>query len=178
MNPLTFQVRGKVRIEVVEWKSRQRGAVLIIGLILLVVLAMIGMTGMQTTTQQERMAGNMRDRNVGFQSAEAALRLGELEVQNGVSTPLGSGYYDSAEGFVAPADSALATDAVWAANSKVVGAVHGSSAPPAYKIEKRPPIRFDLQAGAAKSQEVYKVTARGVGASPTAVVVLQSSYLP
>ena len=37
-------------------RRQQRGAVLIIGLILLVVMAMIGMTGMQTTTQQERMA--------------------------------------------------------------------------------------------------------------------------
>ena len=37
---------------------------------------------MQTTTMEEKMAGNMRDRNLAFQAAEAALRTGEGYLQN------------------------------------------------------------------------------------------------
>lgn len=173
------RARCERQVGTVARAHRQSGAVLIIGLILLVVLAMIGMTGMQTTTQQERMAGNMRDRNIGFQSAESALRIGELQVENGVAIPLGSGFYDSTEGVPAPSPDVLAQDSAWTAgNSVVLAAVTGSHEPPAYKIERRPPIPLNLGAGEARTQEVFTVTARGVGASEAAVVVLQSSYLP
>lgn len=171
--------RGYARSARYSAGRRQNGAVLIIGLILLVVMAMIGMTGMQTTTQQERMAGNLRDRNAGFQSAETALRAGESEVKTGIVTGLGNGYYDSSEGVPAPTDGELADDSFWTVgNSKVVAAVHGTAAPPSYKIEKRPPVREDMEAGAAKTKEIFKVTARGVGASASAVVVVQSTFSP
>lgn len=57
--------------------SRQRGAVLIVGLIILLLMTMIGLTAMQGTSQQERMSGNLRDGNVALQAGEAAVRLGE-----------------------------------------------------------------------------------------------------
>ena len=58
--------------------SRQRGVVLVTGLIFLVILTLLGVTAMQTTILEERMAGNLRDENLAFQAAEAALREGEL----------------------------------------------------------------------------------------------------
>jgi type IV pilus assembly protein PilX len=55
----------------------QNGSALIIGLIFLVMLTVIGITSMQSTTLEEKMAGNQRDRSVAFQAAETALRDGE-----------------------------------------------------------------------------------------------------
>jgi len=55
----------------------QRGAALVTSLLLLLVLTVIGITAMQMTRVQERMAGNTRDLNLAFQGAEAALRDGE-----------------------------------------------------------------------------------------------------
>ena len=52
----------------------QHGSALIIGLIFLVLLTVVGITAMQTTTLEEKMAGNQRDRSVAFQAAETALR--------------------------------------------------------------------------------------------------------
>jgi type IV pilus assembly protein PilX len=52
----------------------QRGAVLIVSLLFLVVLTMLGVTAMTGTTFEERMAGNARDASVAQHSAEAALR--------------------------------------------------------------------------------------------------------
>ncbi len=54
--------------------SNQRGAVLIVALMFLVVLTMLGMTAMSGTTMELRMANNTRDFGVAFQAAEAALR--------------------------------------------------------------------------------------------------------
>src|SRR5688572_33183181 len=64
---------------------RERGAVLIVALLFLVMLTMLGITAMTGTTMEERMAGNARDNSVAFQAAEAALRdarrdLGEWAV--------------------------------------------------------------------------------------------------
>jgi type IV pilus assembly protein PilX len=59
----------------------QRGAALVTSLLLLLVLTIIGITAMQMTRMQERMAGNTRDLNLAFQGAEAALRNGEALVR-------------------------------------------------------------------------------------------------
>ena len=55
----------------------QSGAVLIISLIMLLLLTLIGLSGSQVTALEEKMAGNMRDKNLAFQAAESALRAVE-----------------------------------------------------------------------------------------------------
>src|SRR5690349_7911356 len=57
--------------------NRQTGTALVTSLLLLLVLTVIGITAMQVTRVQERMAGNTRDLNLSFQGAEAGLRNGE-----------------------------------------------------------------------------------------------------
>lgn len=59
----------------------QAGAVLVTGLIFLVILTLLGITAMQTSTMEERMSGNARDRNIAFQAAEAALRDAERDIR-------------------------------------------------------------------------------------------------
>lgn len=56
---------------------RQSGIVLIVSLFILVLLTIIGVSGMKVTSLEEKMAGNDRDENVAFQAAETALRVGE-----------------------------------------------------------------------------------------------------
>lgn len=55
----------------------QSGAVLIIGLIMMLLLTIIGLASIRGSGLQEQMAGNTRDRNLAFQAAEAGLRIGE-----------------------------------------------------------------------------------------------------
>ncbi len=61
-------------------RHHQTGAALIISMILLLVMTLIGVTAMQSTVLEEKMAGNFRDRDVAFQAAEAALRYAEQEI--------------------------------------------------------------------------------------------------
>ena len=58
-------------------KNRQQGAVLVAGLMMLLIMTIIGVSSMQSTNMEEKMAGNARDRDVAFQAAESALRQGE-----------------------------------------------------------------------------------------------------
>ena len=62
------------RYALARWPARQGGAVLVVGLILLVVITLVGVAAMQGTTLQEKMAGNLRDSNLSFQASEAVLR--------------------------------------------------------------------------------------------------------
>lgn len=56
--------------------ARQRGAALVVSLIMLVLMTLIGVTAMRVTTVQEKMVANSRDLNIAFQAAEAALLRG------------------------------------------------------------------------------------------------------
>jgi type IV pilus assembly protein PilX len=59
----------------------QRGSVLVVGLIFLALMSLIGVTAYSVATQEERMAGNARDRLRAFEAAEAALRDCEQRVR-------------------------------------------------------------------------------------------------
>nr|MCU0936636.1 PilX N-terminal domain-containing pilus assembly protein [Gammaproteobacteria bacterium] len=54
----------------------QRGAVLIVALILLAVLTLLGVTAMSTTSLEEKMAANTQEGTRAFQIAETGLATG------------------------------------------------------------------------------------------------------
>ncbi len=55
---------------------RQRGAALMVGLMMLMVLTLIGITTMGMNTMELRMASNAQNKSNAFQAAEAGLELG------------------------------------------------------------------------------------------------------
>jgi type IV pilus assembly protein PilX len=55
-------------------RPRQRGAVLFIALIMLLLLTLIGITAMQVTLLQERMAGGFRVQHQAFEQTEGTLK--------------------------------------------------------------------------------------------------------
>lgn len=59
---------------------QQRGAALIVALIMLLISTVIGLAAVRSATLSERMSGNMYDRSLAYQAAEAALRAGEAEL--------------------------------------------------------------------------------------------------
>ncbi|MEQ1439526.1 PilX N-terminal domain-containing pilus assembly protein [Fontimonas sp. SYSU GA230001] len=60
---------------------RQRGVVLVVGLVLLLVLTLIGVGAMRSAVLEERMTNNTQDLQIAFQFAEAGLREGEALLQ-------------------------------------------------------------------------------------------------
>lgn len=61
----------------IRFARRQRGVALFVSLVLLIVLTLMGVTALQVTALQERMAGNVREHDIAFQRAEAGLRVME-----------------------------------------------------------------------------------------------------
>jgi type IV pilus assembly protein PilX len=61
---------------------RQRGAVLIVSLILLVVLTLLGVSVMNMTQLEERMASNIQELNQAFHSAETGLSQAYDDINN------------------------------------------------------------------------------------------------
>lgn len=72
--------------------SRQNGAALYVALVFLVLLALIGVAGMQVALLQERMSANYRATNVAFQRAEAVARTQEVEIETALG-PAGLGSF-------------------------------------------------------------------------------------
>jgi type IV pilus assembly protein PilX len=56
---------------------REQGFVLAMTLVFLLLLTIIGVTAMNTTSLEEKMAHNVKDKNLSLDAAESALRLAE-----------------------------------------------------------------------------------------------------
>jgi type IV pilus assembly protein PilX len=172
---------------------RQRGASLVIAMIFLVVLTILGLVSVRSSTLQERMAGNDRDRAVAFEAAEAALRDAEQDILNNLTT---ASPFDAActNGLCMPATIATPNwyQVAWTgATSRVYGVATAEGAypldvdsAPRYIVELLP----DLPAGAGNSLNAnqrsstgggtgYRITARGWGRRGTTQVMLQSVYV-
>jgi type IV pilus assembly protein PilX len=61
--------------------AKQRGMVLLVSLVFLLLLTLLGISSMQNATLQEKMSGSVALRNQTFQRSEAALRLGESSIK-------------------------------------------------------------------------------------------------
>jgi type IV pilus assembly protein PilX len=163
----------------------QRGASLVIAMMFLIVLTVLGLVAVRSSTVQERMAGNDRDRAIAFEAAEAALRDAERDVRVNL-TPADP--FDNA----CTVATANWNSISWAgATSRIYGTRTGVGAyplavanPPRYIVE----LMDDVQAGAGSSAggrpgsstgnaTPYRITARGWGRRPGTQVELQSVFI-
>jgi len=173
-------------------KQKQEGIVLFMSLVMLLLLTALGVSSIQTTSLQQRMARNSNDSNLAFQAAESALRdaedlleglnsLGDFEDVNGEA----NGYYFEEEPGVPPNWKELAD---WTANtgfrvSETV--ITGVSVQPKYIVEHVKTVISDADAlnldnigqdtGSGRTQ-IFRVTARGTGGTAAAEVMIQGTY--
>lgn len=163
---------------------RQSGIALITGLIFMVILTLLALAAMRTTTLEERMSGNARDRDMAFQSAESALRAGEQIVTGATLPAFAAGTANTpriANGTLTGYwTSPTPTGHDWMGQSVSAWQPAGTSAAPQYVIEEMGATAGGggggLGIGALSDSGVYRVTARGVGSSANTVVILQAVY--
>ncbi|CAK0737784.1 type IV pilus assembly protein PilX [Gammaproteobacteria bacterium] len=190
------------RIHSVNW---QRGVVLIVSLVFLLLMSLIGVTAMQGTTLEEKMSNNVRQRSLAFQSAEAALRTGETILQQavlpvfdnstpGLRQPIGTGSCDMATYWLnsycwsgtstvdctTTPSTVPASPSCTAASQQYSGTLDSSlNEQPRYVIEELPSM--PVAGSSAKFSGItsggfYRVTARGLGGTGDAIVILQSTF--
>ncbi len=176
--------------------ARQRGAVLVVGLIFLVLLMLLGVTVLNVATQEERMAGSARDRARAFEAAERALR----DCEQYLGSPLpprfsNDGSLDPGMYFVplplgnvvtAPPDvwQTINWDAAQNTNSSGSArwtTVSGTVGPAKCIVERINDVgrqNYSLRAELPQQKDTaYLVSARGVGANAGTQVFLQSHYI-
>lgn len=166
------------------FSRRERGSALIVSLIFMLLLTIVGVGAMQSSSLQERMAGNARDVNNAFQAAEAGIRDAETYLQNAVVGPFNgaNGLYRYCAVGVAGAGCAAPDwrDRASVGWVKRAGVMQFVDDQPEYIIQQMPPIPDPNSSMAADEPaamiDVYRVTARGFGASSNTMVIIQTMY--
>ncbi len=160
---------------------------MVIALVLLLVLTLMAITGMQISSMQERMAGNMRDASLAFQSAEAALRDAEVYIRenrvNDNSTIQFELKFENEENGHYQPDTTLWVDQnTWSNNASSIqigyDIVHVSSQA-RYIIEE---IEYawdgdSVDFGPIPDIYFYRITSMAVGGNENTEVLLQSVYI-
>lgn len=76
-----------------SFSSRQRGATLLIALVMLIVMTLLGLSSIRSASMQERMGANLYDRSLAFQAVESALREAEARISAGTVITNSNGFY-------------------------------------------------------------------------------------
>ena len=104
--------------------NRQRGAIMAIVLILLLVMTVIGVSTMRSSVREVAMAGSMQQQEDALRDAERTLAMAEDQVDiwttDGTFTPAGGGLYRANQPNVRTAD--------WSSVTTATGATSGDSA--------------------------------------------------
>ena len=167
-------------------RSRQGGAVLVISMLLLLVLTILALGASQSTRLEERMAGNARDVDLAFQSAEAGLRAAEQYITETPNLPpcadstLASCHVLQ-QGHFANTDLARRDKAWWNANAKPYGApgaheIVEVTEDPRFVIEEFQFVPFSLRVDETAGKTYYKSTSWSPGATETANAVVESVF--
>lgn len=156
---------------IIHAPGSQRGAILIVSLLFLLILTMIGVASMQTTTLEEKMAGNMRDRGVALQAAESGIRDGETFIESVASTAAFAGSNGLYGEYMAAPDPFAA--ATWSSNatSRAGTALEGIGAAPRFFVRYTGTIAVDSSSlkvkgygqGSPGDVSTFEITARGTG---------------
>ncbi len=169
-------------------RPKQNGSVLLISLVILLILTLVGVSAMRNTAIEEKMAGNMRDKGLSFQAAEATLRAAEKYIKdNIVSTQAFD--TDGSDGLYDKSNMNVWKTLSWDANDSIEYSDFDST----YQIAESP--RFIIQHIAsiatdpntlnlgnygqntgAGTIEMFLITARATGGSGNAPIFLQTTY--
>jgi type IV pilus assembly protein PilX len=164
--------------------TTQSGAVLVISLIFLLLLSLVGVTGSQMTSMEEKMSGNSKNHNLAFQAAESALLAGEAATATllpALCYPYTKNQPQDIPGIVANIN--------WSDNNDTKiqtyngGSLKDVKQPPRYVIfcnipgqgKKSGPGEVGVSKSSSSSKW-YLITARGYGGTANSVVTLQSVY--
>jgi len=170
----------------------EHGAALITALVFLLILTILGISAMQMSILEERMAGNTRDLTIAFEAAESALRDGELDVLRNIDNTV-IFHSDCSGGLCLPTTTSTPNSAIidWGNNNftRVYGANTGATllanvnSQPRYIIERifvvAPPVGQSLAMGITPTTKpsAYRITALGFGGSAESRVMLTSIFI-
>ena len=178
--------------------ASQAGMSLFPALMFLLVLAVIGVSALNSTLMQEKMVSNAKDANVAFQAAEAGLRDAEVDIIKNIgpgtvfSSSCSNGLCTPPSTWPTPTSLDISKAIDWsnAGLTRAYGIYTAApllasvAVQPRYVIERLstlpvgPGGSVGLGVGVPNSGgAAYRLTALGTGMRPETQVILQSTYL-
>lgn len=133
-------------------RPRQRGAALVVALILLLVMTLLGVSGMNTATLELTMAGNAQNQQDAFQAAET-----------GIDIAISQGTFSTGSAFQVPLTS--------------VGAGEVEAKVEFAEVTPVPDLAFSMGMGGGVQAYHFDVTATGRGPRGATSTHVQSFYV-
>lgn len=168
--------------------KKQSGAALVVSLLILLVMTLIGIASLQTTTMEEKMAGNIRERQQAFEAAEAAIIAAEAFVKSSISVTTNfdadgsDGLYDNT---LQERWRTLAWDGSDSLIYSSYSSAYSAANQPRYIVENYGTStssgnQYNLgnygQSAGGGEVELFRITVRGTGADDRTPVFLQTTY--
>jgi type IV pilus assembly protein PilX len=163
-------------------RQQERGSILVIGMLTLVVLSLVGVSATNTSTIESGISGNDKAQKETFFATELGLTVAEAALESLPSRP--DFNEDTIVGHYAKNTQPDWHDLNWD-NTDTIEAPASSMPPslqvaerPRYTLEERRFQRDSLTTGIGVPTGIYyfNVTTRGVGATNTAKEVLRTIY--
>ncbi len=168
--------------------NMQKGSVLVISLIMLIAMTLIGITAMRTSIMEEKMTSNMRETELAFQAAEAALRAAEQNIQDNIISTV-SFDTDGSDGLYDMAHNDIWTAINWDNNDSLVysdfDSTYNITTAPRYVIQHLATTGNDNDKTNLDNQgqgtgggkvEAFLITVRASGGADKAYAYLQSTW--
>jgi type IV pilus assembly protein PilX len=167
--------------------KRQRGTVLLMALMFLIVLSLLGIAMVSSTSVEERMARNARDQDVAMQAAEAALRDARIRItgyHTNPATPLSTwDFYDDCTNGLCSRNAAQPVWTQFGASSggdKSVALGTGTNSPTLIGVQAAPRYlieRFIIQrpgdSMTGPGITAHRITSKGTGRTNNTSVIVQ-----
>ncbi len=168
----------------------QRGTVLVLSLIILTVLTLVAVAGMKTSITEEKMSGNIRDRELAMQASESAMR----DATNAIDLFANFGVLTGADGLLGLTDTEenYISEDTWAVAANYTDApdlANGQLAAIPRRIVKyigdedfctpaaaKGVTELGVGVGFACPSSIFRVTSHGTGLTPNTTKVLQSYF--
>ena len=181
--------------------GRQQGVALFLTLTILLLVTLIGVSSVQTTSLQERMARNYRGQNIAFQGAEAAVKEAEDLIEAAANIDAFPAEDDDFTGTMDP----LCQDGLcnsedgtarwrlvdWSDSSSdyvsanTTAAQLGAADEPRYLVEFVAKVTIEQdtlnignvgEGGSSGRAYIYRITARGTGGTDQSHTMIQTLY--
>ena len=171
-------------------QARARGMVLVTALLMLVVVTILGLAMFRSFGLDEKIAGNLREKQRALSAAETAEQYAEYWLTAGggsANAPLAT--------CTAPAPASApticlnpltsATQLPWLASGNAVGVPYTPAVPTPMTVSTTPaqgsyyatPQFYIQYLGANANGTIYQIDAQGFGGSPDTVAVVETTYI-
>ena len=154
----------------------------------MLVLTILGVSGMKSAVLEEKMAGNVRDKQLAFQAAEATLREAEKYIDDNIVS-LTNFDTDGSDGLYDKSQQRLWTTIDWDSSDSIeytsFDTDYAVNAPPRFIVEHIATQQDNLdtlnldnygQGTGAGRVEMFLITARATGSSGNNIALLQTTY--